>query len=105
MCNELQSSSSDHNNCDCNTSFARLTFQHLSVKLLAYVSNEWIENKGRKEVPGRPALWKTTSYFLQFFNLTNLKDLPSKQELKEIGLLTKGDSLKDELIKKEFENN
>ena len=69
------------------------------------LNNEWIENKGRKEVPGRPALWKTTTYFLQFFNLTNLKDLPSKKELKEIGLLTKGDSLKDELIKKEFENN
>ncbi len=69
------------------------------------LNNEWIENKGRKEVPGRPVLWKTTNYFLQYFNLSNLKDLPSKKELKEMGLLTKGDTLKDELIKKEGINN
>ena len=62
------------------------------------LNNEWIENKGRKEVPGRPALWQTTRYFLQYFNLNNLKELPSKKELKEMGLLTKGDNLKDELI-------
>ena len=62
------------------------------------LNNDWIENKGRKEVPGRPALWHTTKYFLQYFNLTNLKELPSKKELKEMGLLTKGDNLKDELI-------
>ena len=36
--------------------------------------------------------------FFQYFNLTNLKELPSKKELKEMGLLTKGDNLKDELI-------
>ncbi len=62
------------------------------------ISNEWIENKGRKEVPGRPVLWNTTKYFLQYFNLANLKELPSKKELKEMGLLTKGDNLKEELI-------
>ena len=62
------------------------------------LNNQWIENKGRKEVPGRPVLWNTTKYFLQYFNLTNLKELPSKKELKEMGLLTKGDNLKDELI-------
>jgi|TARA_A100001388_G_C28648882_1_gene440904 segregation and condensation protein B len=62
------------------------------------LNNQWIENKGRKEVPGRPVLWHTTRYFLQYFNLTNLKELPSKKELKEMGLLTKGDNLKDELI-------
>lgn len=61
------------------------------------LNNEWIENKGRKEVPGRPVLWQTTKYFLQYFNLANLKELPSKKELKEMGLLTKGDNLKDEL--------
>ena len=61
------------------------------------LNNEWIENKGRKEVPGRPVLWQTTKYFLQYFNLSNLKELPSKKELKEMGLLTKGDNLKDEL--------
>ena len=68
------------------------------------LNNEWVESKGRKEVPGRPVMWKTTNYFLQYFNLSDLKDLPSKKELKEMGLLTKGDSLKDELIKKDIEN-
>ena len=43
------------------------------------LNNEWVENKGRKEVPGRPVLWQTTKYFLQYFNLANLKDLPSKK--------------------------
>ena len=62
------------------------------------LNNEWVENKGRKEVPGRPVLWHTTTYFLQYFNLSNLKELPTKKELKEMGLLTKGDNLKSELI-------
>ena len=61
------------------------------------LNNQWIENKGRKEVPGRPVLWQLQDIF-QYFNLTNLKELPSKKELKEMGLLTKGDNLKDELI-------
>ncbi len=60
------------------------------------LNNEWIENKGRKEVPGRPVMWQTTKYFLQYFNLANLKELPTKKELKEMGLLTKGDNLKEE---------
>ena len=69
------------------------------------INNEWIENKGRKEVPGRPVLWKTTNYFLQYFNLSDLKELPSKKELKEMGLLTKGDNFKEELLKKDGVNN
>ena len=38
------------------------------------LNNEWIENKGRKEVPGRPVLWQTAKYFLKYFNLSNLKE-------------------------------
>ena len=30
------------------------------------LNNQWIENKGRKEVPGRPVLWHTTRYFLKY---------------------------------------
>ncbi len=62
-------------------------------------NNEWIEAKGRKEVPGRPLLWCTTKEFLIYFNLNSIKDLPSKKELLESGLLTKGDSLKLEITK------
>jgi segregation and condensation protein B len=62
-------------------------------------NNEWIESKGRKEVPGRPLLWHTTKDFLIYFNLKSIKDLPSKRELLESGLLAKGDSLKLEMPK------
>ena len=62
-------------------------------------NNEWIESKGRKEVPGRPLLWHTTREFLIYFNLTSIKDLPSKKELLESGLLAKGDNLKLEILK------
>ena len=62
-------------------------------------NNEWIVSKGRKEVPGRPLLWHTTRDFLIYFNLNSIKDLPSKRELLESGLLSKGDNLKLEISK------
>ena len=39
------------------------------------LNNNWIESKARKEVPGRPMLWSTTSDFLIYFDLSSLKDL------------------------------
>ena len=62
-------------------------------------NNDWIESKGRKEIPGRPLLWNTTKEFLIYFNLNSIKDLPSKKELVESGLLTKGDNLKIHVTK------
>ena len=62
-------------------------------------NNEWIETKGRKEVPGRPLLWHTTRDFLIYFNLNSIKDLPSKKELLDSGLLAKGDNLNLEILK------
>ncbi len=41
------------------------------------LSNEWIEQAGHKEVPGRPALFRTTRQFLEYFNLESLDELPS----------------------------
>lgn len=41
------------------------------------LSNEWIEQAGHKQVPGRPALFRTTSRFLEYFNLESLDDLPA----------------------------
>ena len=61
------------------------------------LNNNWIESKGRKEVPGRPMLWVTTNEFLVYFDLNSLKDLPNKKELLDSGLLTKGDNLKMKL--------
>ena len=39
-----------------------------------------VEEKGRKEVIGRPILYGTTKQFLQFFGLNTLADLPKKEE-------------------------
>lgn len=39
---------------------------------------EWIKVIGHREVPGRPALYATTSEFLDYFNLKSLEDLPSQ---------------------------
>lgn len=39
---------------------------------------------GKKEEPGRPLLYGTTRDFLSFFNLSNLKELPSLREYQEL---------------------
>ena len=41
----------------------------------------------RRETPGRPLTWHTTTEFLSHFNLENLVDLPGMDELKAAGLL------------------
>lgn len=41
----------------------------------------WVEAVGHKEVPGRPALYATTSQFLDDLNLTSLGDLPPLEDL------------------------
>ncbi|MCX7371340.1 MAG: SMC-Scp complex subunit ScpB [Alphaproteobacteria bacterium] len=40
-----------------------------------------VTTRGRKEVPGRPALWATTPRFLEQFGLRGLHDLPRREEL------------------------
>jgi segregation and condensation protein B len=42
---------------------------------------------GRREVPGRPLIYATTSGFLTHFGLTSRKDLPGIDDLKAAGLL------------------
>ena len=49
----------------------------------------WVEPRGYKDVPGRPATWKTTKYFLDHFGLESIKDLPGLAELKASGLLAR----------------
>jgi segregation and condensation protein B len=39
---------------------------------------------GKKEEPGRPMLYGTTRDFLEFFNLSDLKDLPTLREFHEL---------------------
>jgi segregation and condensation protein B len=37
--------------------------------------------KGRRETPGRPAMWGTTPHFLAQFGLGDLRDLPRREDL------------------------
>jgi segregation and condensation protein B len=48
---------------------------------------EWIAPAGRREVPGRPLIYKTTDAFLQHFGLSSRKDLPGLDDLRAAGLL------------------
>ena len=44
------------------------------------IERSWVQAVGHKEVPGRPALLATTRYFLDYFGLKSLGDLPPLQE-------------------------
>ena len=48
---------------------------------------EWVAHAARREVPGRPLIYKTTDAFLQHFGLTSRKDLPGVDDLRAAGLL------------------
>jgi segregation and condensation protein B len=47
----------------------------------------WIRPKGRRQTPGRPATWGTSTSFLDHFGLARIEDLPGVEELKAAGLL------------------
>jgi len=47
----------------------------------------WIAPAGRREVPGRPLIYKTTDDFLTHFGLASRKDLPGIEDLRAAGLL------------------
>lgn len=59
---------------------------------------EWIAPAGRREVPGRPLIYKTTDAFLQHFGLTSRKDLPGIEDLRAAGLLDPVDLAFEEAI-------
>jgi segregation and condensation protein B len=47
----------------------------------------WIIPAGRREVPGRPLIYKTSAEFLTHFGLSSRKDLPGIEDLRAAGLL------------------
>ena len=49
----------------------------------------WITPRGRKNIPGRPTLWRTTDLFLEQFDIETIENLPNKEELKSNGFLDK----------------
>jgi segregation and condensation protein B len=47
----------------------------------------WVRPAGRREVPGRPLIYKTTPEFLSHFGLASRRDLPGIEDLRAAGLL------------------
>jgi len=56
----------------------------------------WVKPAGRREVPGRPLIYKTTPDFLSHFGLESRRDLPGIEDLKAAGLLDPVDMAFDE---------
>ncbi|HSC85200.1 MAG TPA: SMC-Scp complex subunit ScpB [Pseudomonas sp.] len=48
------------------------------------LEREWIRVVGYRDVPGKPAMLATTRQFLDHFNLSNLDQLPTLAELREL---------------------
>ncbi len=56
----------------------------VSTSLKTLLEKNLIRVSGRLDRPGRPLLYATTSYFLEYFGLNSIKDLPNIKELEEI---------------------
>ena len=50
---------------------------------------EWVQQIGHRDVPGRPALFGTTQTFLEYFNMTSLRELPELMEKRALGEIAK----------------
>tara|TARA_B100001093_G_C26846387_1_gene1023002 strand:+ start:2365 stop:3063 length:699 start_codon:yes stop_codon:yes gene_type:complete len=48
---------------------------------------DWVKPQGRKNIPGKPIQYGTTSNFLSHFSLQKLSDLPTVDELGSAGLI------------------
>ncbi|NND82614.1 MAG: SMC-Scp complex subunit ScpB [Gammaproteobacteria bacterium] len=73
-----------------------------TIRLLE--EREWIAQIGHRDVPGRPALFGTTQEFLEYFNMSSLRELPELMEKRELGDIAKDmnltlpmDGVQDEL--------
>ena len=55
-----------------------------------------IAPSGRKKVPGRPIMYRTTRKFLEYFGLMDLKDLPTLEDFNE-SELAEGQGLSDQI--------
>jgi len=57
---------------------------HASGVIKTLLDKKFITTAGRKEVLGRPILYKTTREFLVHFGLKDLSELPSMEEFEEL---------------------
>ena len=67
--------------------------RHNSTTIEALLGTGWVRSGPRKDVPGRPLTWMTTTAFLEAFGLSHLRDLPGMDELRTAGLLEPAPSL------------
>ncbi|NEW63392.1 SMC-Scp complex subunit ScpB [Granulicatella sp. zg-ZJ] len=63
-----------------------------------------IESKGRENSPGKPILYGTTDYFMNYFGITDMSELPDLDQLEMIQEDTLQD-LFEERYKKEYQTN
>ena len=66
-----------------------------TATLRMLLDHDWIKSVGHKQVPGRPALYATTPYFLDYFNLKSLQELPPLMSVEtplELGLIHREES-------------
>lgn len=61
----------------------------VSANLRILLDKKFIKIVGRKDSPGRPLLYGTTRYFMDFFGLRDLSDLPALSELEDAGSSTR----------------
>jgi segregation and condensation protein B len=57
---------------------------HASAVIKTLLDKKFITTAGRKEVLGRPILYKTTREFLVHFGLKDLSELPTMEEFEEL---------------------
>lgn len=57
----------------------------VSANLRILLDKKFIKIVGRKDTPGRPLIYGTTRYFMDFFGLKDISDLPALSELDEAG--------------------
>jgi hypothetical protein len=48
------------------------------------LDREWVRQSGTREVPGHPALYVTSSAFLEYFGLPSLTSLPNLEDEREL---------------------
>lgn len=70
------------------------------------IEKNLIESSSRSDLPGRPLLYHTTPFFLEYLGLRNLDELPNAHELKSRPIPTASPSaIQSEFIKDEVEQN
>ena len=48
------------------------------------LEREWLKVIGHRDLPGKPGIYGTTKAFLDYFNLKNLDELPTLEDIKNI---------------------